>query len=151
MKTPRLSYYEFFYCFLLYGFIQTGATFAEANSQNLIENRLSSILDQKTESIDLTETLLLISKDWNPPLKEKPLRSEIDQLVTSVKNQLRPESTPLETVDILRRVIHHEKKYRMRRLEIYLQERTSLSRMGSRNVMRISLKEECLCTHLSYY
>ena len=112
MKNPRLFFYEFFYCFLLYGFIQTGTTFAEATSRNLIENRLSSVFDQKTESIDLTETLILISKDWSPSLKEKPLRDEIDQLVASVKNQLKPENTAQETVDLLRRVIHHEKKYR---------------------------------------
>ena len=61
--------------------MQVGMVFAEVTSSDSIENRLNSIFTEKTEAIDLVETLLLISKHWNPSLKEKPLRDEVDQLV----------------------------------------------------------------------
>ena len=108
----QLLFWKFFYCFLVYGFIQTGALFAEATSPDVIKKRLNTTFTKKTGSINLIETLLLISKDWDPALKEKPLRDKIDQLIASVKSQLRPESTAQETVNILRMVIYHEKKYR---------------------------------------
>ena len=112
MKSPRLIFYGLFYSALLYGIMHASAVTAEIIPADSTENRLNLVFEKNTEIIDLTETLILISKDWNPSLDEKPLRSEIDQLVASVKNQLKPESTAQETVDILKRVIHQEKGYR---------------------------------------
>lgn len=112
MNSPWLSFYKNCYCLLLCIFIQVNATFSEAASKNIIEKRLSSIFSQKSTSIDLTEILILISKDWDPSLDEQNLKNEIDQLIKSVKNQLKPENTAQEIVNILRQVIHHEKKYR---------------------------------------
>ena len=112
MKLLRSSFYALLYCMLLYGVMQSRTVSAEALSPDSIEKRLTSIFSKNSESIDLTETLLLISRDWNSALNEKPLRDEIDQIVKAVQTQLRPEGTAQETVDILRQVIHNEKGYR---------------------------------------
>lgn len=112
MKISRLTFGGFLFGLLLYGVMQASVISAEDTSSGSIENRLRSIFAQNTESINLTEALLLISRDWNPSLNESPLRDEINQIVASVKKQLRPESTAQETVDILRQVIHNEKGYR---------------------------------------
>ncbi len=92
--------------------MQTRTVSAEVPALESIENRLTSTFSTDSESIDLTETLLLISKDWNPDLNEKPLRDEIDQIVMAVQNQLKPNITAQETVNVLRQVIHNEKGYR---------------------------------------
>jgi len=112
MKLLRSFFYAFLCCLLLYVTTQASTASAEVTSLGSFENRLRTIFSKSSESIDLTEALLLISKDWGPTLNEAALRSEIDQLVAGVKKQLRPESTAQETVDILRQVIHHEKGYR---------------------------------------
>jgi len=112
MRNPGLSFYKLFYCFFLYVLTQTGTIFAETTQKNLTETHLSSIFSQKVELINLTEALILISKDWNPSIKQKPLQDEIDRLIESIKGQLKPEMTAQETVDILRQVIHHENGYR---------------------------------------
>ena len=101
MKNSRLFFFKLFCSFILCGFILASNAFAKTPPQQLIKKRLNSIASQKTKSLNLTEILLLISKDWNPSLIEHPLRNEINQLVASVKSQLKPETTAQETVDIL--------------------------------------------------
>ena len=113
MKKLSLNFSGLFFFPLLYGIICTSPVLAETISPlKSTESRLTLIFEQNAETVNLTEVLILISKDWNPSLDEKPVRDEINQLVALVKNKLRPESTAQDTVDILKQVIHQEKGYR---------------------------------------
>ena len=113
IKNVSLNFSRLIIFTLLFKTICTGYVFAEASSPlKPVENKLTSIFEHSAETINLTETLILISKDWNPTLDEKLLRKEISQLVVLVKNKLKPENTALETVNLLRQVIHQEKGYR---------------------------------------
>ena len=113
IKNVSLNFSRLIIFTLLFKTICTGYVFAEASSPlKPVESKLTSIFEHSAETINLTETLILISKDWNPTLDEKLLRKEISQLVVLVKNKLKPENTALETVNLLRQVIHHEKGYR---------------------------------------
>ncbi|MCH8156874.1 MAG: SUMF1/EgtB/PvdO family nonheme iron enzyme, partial [Nitrospinae bacterium] len=85
---------------------------ATAASPDDVEIRLQAIFSEKAESIDLTETLLLISQDWNPSLDTAPLRAELDRLTESARKRLHTDSSAKETVDVLREVIHREGGYR---------------------------------------
>jgi len=111
MKNLSIKFNRLIFFSILYGIICTNTVFAEAASIKSTESRLNAIFEKNAETINLTETLILISKDWNPSLDEKPLRDEINQLVASVKDKLKPESTARDTVDILKQVIHQEKGY----------------------------------------
>ena len=113
IKNVSLNFSRLIIFTLLFKTICTGYVFAEASSPlKPVESKLTSIFEHSAETINLTETLILISKDWDPTLDEKLLRNEISQLVALVKNKLKPENTALETVNLLRQVIHHEKGYR---------------------------------------
>ena len=112
MKIKKLTTYLFFCWVFLCGVIQTSNVFAKVLSPISIENKLSSIFEQNIKTINLTEALILISKDWNPSLNEISLKNEINDLIESVKNKLTAESSAQETVNILRQVIHEEKGYR---------------------------------------
>ena len=113
IKNVSLNFSRLIIFTLLFKTICTGYVFAEASFPlKPVESKLTSIFEHSAETINLTETLILISKDWDPALDEKLLRNEISQLVALVKNKLKPENTALETVNLLRQVIHHEKGYR---------------------------------------
>ena len=111
MKNLSVKFNRLIFFTILYGIICTNTVFAKVTSIKSTESRLTTIFEKNAESINLTETLILISKDWDPSLDEKPLRNEINQLVASVKDKLKPESTARDTVDILKQVIHQEKGY----------------------------------------
>ena len=113
IKNVSLNFSRLIIFTLLFKTICTCYVFAEASPPlKPVESKLTSIFEHSAETINLTETLILISKDWNPTLDEKLLRKEINQLVALVKNKLKPENTALETVNLLRQIIHHEKGYR---------------------------------------
>ncbi|HIF02224.1 MAG TPA: tetratricopeptide repeat protein, partial [Nitrospinaceae bacterium] len=113
MKNISLNFSRLAIFTLLFKTICIGYAFAKVSSPlKPVENKLTSIFEHSAETINLTETLILISKDWNPTLDEKSLRNEISQLVALVKKKLKPENTALETVNLLRQVIHHDKGYR---------------------------------------
>ena len=96
---------------ILYGIICTNTVLAKVTSIKSTESHLTTIFERNAETVNLTETLILISKDWDPSLDEKPLRNEINQLVASVKDKLKSGMTARDTVDILKQVIHQEKGY----------------------------------------
>ena len=111
MKNLRVKLNRLIFFTILYGAICSNAVFAKTHSIKSTENHLTTIFERNAETINLTETLILISKEWDPSLDEKPLRNEINQLVASVKDKLKPGSTARDTVDILKQVIHQEKGY----------------------------------------
>ena len=113
MKNLSKILYWLFFFTLLYVVTSTSIVFAEStNSIKSAENRLTSIFEQKAKKVDLTEALILISKDWDSSLDEKSLKQEIEQLVTLVRSKLTKESNAQDTVDILKQAIHQEKGYR---------------------------------------
>ena len=69
--------------------IPSFALSASAMDETHIEKELGNIPELKNSQIDLLETLLLISRHWNPSLEIQPLRDVISNLVLDVKNYLR--------------------------------------------------------------
>ncbi|SVA98299.1 uncharacterized protein METZ01_LOCUS151153, partial [marine metagenome] len=113
MKKLLLNIIGLFLLSILYEIGWANLIFAERTPVSKpIEFRLNQLFEKNLESINLIETLILISKDWDPSIDEKLLTNEINQLITLVKNKLKPDSSPQETVDVLKQVIHHEKGYR---------------------------------------
>jgi formylglycine-generating enzyme required for sulfatase activity/regulator of sirC expression with transglutaminase-like and TPR domain len=76
------------------------------------KERLEAVATAPESGVDLTETLLLISAQWDPSIDLAPLRAKIDRLVESVRRQLKAGGPAKETVHTLSRVIHQEESYR---------------------------------------
>ena len=73
-------------------FLFSTPSFAQSAStanKTLIEKELGNIPELQNSQIDLLETLLLISRHWNPSLEMQSLRDEISNLVLDVKNNLK--------------------------------------------------------------
>jgi len=76
------------------------------------KDRLEAVVTAPETAIDLAETLLLISRQWDPSLDLEPLREKIDRLTGRVRQQLEPGAGAEETARTLARVIHQEEGYR---------------------------------------
>ena len=91
----------------------TGAASSQAATPPVsVTEELVAILALPENKIDLTETLLLISRHWDPRLDTAPLKKTLDRLTESARSQLKGNPTPKQTVEILRKVIHEEGRYR---------------------------------------
>lgn len=91
----------FFFC------IPTVAQSAKIKGEAQIEKELSKIIDLPDSKIDLFETLLLISRHWDPTLQIQPLRQEIAKLVSDVKK----EGDAKTIIRSLRHAIHTKAGY----------------------------------------
>jgi len=89
MKNLWVNLNRLIFFTILYGIICTNTVFAKVTPIKSTESYLTTIFERNAETVNLTETLILISKDWDPSLDEKPLRNEINQLVASVKDKLK--------------------------------------------------------------
>jgi len=99
-----------FFFSIIYVITFSSVVFAESNtSLKSTKNRLVTIFKQNSKAINLTEALILVSKDWDSSLDEKSLKQEIEQLVALVKNKLTKQSTAQDIVNILKQTIHQEK------------------------------------------
>ncbi len=85
---------------------------SQATSQVSITEELVATLALPENKIDLTETLLLISRHWDSRLDTTPLKKTLDRLTESARSQLKGNPSPAQTVEILRKVIHEEGRYR---------------------------------------
>ncbi len=83
-----------------------------AVTQISVTEELVATLALPEDKIDLTETLLLISRHWDPRLDTAPLKKTLDRLTESARSQLKGNPSPKQTVEILRKVIHEEGRYR---------------------------------------
>jgi formylglycine-generating enzyme required for sulfatase activity/regulator of sirC expression with transglutaminase-like and TPR domain len=91
----------------------TGAVHLQAaTTQVSVTEELVATLALPENKIDLTETLLLISRHWDPRLDSASLKNTIDRLTESARRQLKDNPSPKQTVEILRKVIHEEGGYR---------------------------------------
>ena len=92
--------------------ILTGALPSQAATQQVsITEELVATLALPENKIDLTDTLLLISRHWDPRLDTAPLKKTLDQLTESARSQLKGSPSPAQTVEILRKVIHEKERY----------------------------------------
>ncbi|MBT6718837.1 MAG: SUMF1/EgtB/PvdO family nonheme iron enzyme, partial [Nitrospina sp.] len=96
----------FFYC------SPTLAQSANANREVLVGKELSRIAETPDSEIDLLETLLLISKHWDPSLDTQPLQKNITHLVSKVKEDLKGSTEAKRVINSLRKIIHHQAGYR---------------------------------------
>jgi len=85
---------------------------ASSTDEALIEKELSKVPGLKSSQIDLLETLLLISRHWNPSLEIQPLEDEITNLVLEVKNNLQGSHDTKKIIRSLRQIIHNKAGYR---------------------------------------
>ncbi|MEK9628883.1 MAG: SUMF1/EgtB/PvdO family nonheme iron enzyme [Nitrospinota bacterium] len=95
---------------LFFSCISTDAQSQNLNSENSIEKELIRISGQPDSEIDLFETLLLISRHWDPSLQTEPLRREINNLVLDAKKGISGDSQTI--IDTLRNAIHTKAGYR---------------------------------------
>lgn len=95
-------------CSVLAGALPSQATTRKVS----ITEELVAALALPENKIDLTETLFLISGHWDPRLDTAPLNKILDQLTESARRQLKSNHSPAQTVEILRKVIHEEGRYR---------------------------------------
>ena len=103
---------KFFRVLALFLALAGGAPFQTAATQVSITEELVTTLALPENKIDLTETLLLISRHWDPRLDTVPLKKTLDRLTESARDQLKGNPSPKQTVEILRKVIHEEGGYR---------------------------------------
>ena len=94
----------FFFC------IPTVAKSSNTNDNAQIEKELSNIVKLPDSEIDLFETLLLISKHWDPSLQIPPLRQEITNLISDVQKYLPGDTKTI--IQSLRHAIHTKAGYR---------------------------------------
>ena len=90
---------------------------AHAKSTNLrvktsIEKELYALKDLLNSEIDLLETLLLVSRHWDPNIKVTPLRDEIIHLVSDVRKNLQGSNQAKDLLQSLRLIIHNKAGYR---------------------------------------
>jgi formylglycine-generating enzyme required for sulfatase activity/regulator of sirC expression with transglutaminase-like and TPR domain len=98
---------------ILFSFsIPSFAISASTTDETLIEKELGNIPELQSSQIDLLETLLLISKHWNPSLEIQPLQDKISNLVLDVKNNLQGSSDADAIIRSLRMAIHNKAGYR---------------------------------------
>ena len=95
---------------LFFFLVPTAANSANITGGKSIEKRLQDIQNLPENKIDLFETLLLISKHWNPNLQIQPLRQEISSLVSDVKRDLPGDANKI--VRSLRNAIHTKAGFR---------------------------------------
>ena len=94
----------FFFC------MPTVATSSNTNEIIQIEKELGNIVKLPDSEIDLFETLLLISKHWDPSLQIQPLRQEISNLISDVQKHLPGDAKTI--IQSLRHAIHTKAGYR---------------------------------------
>jgi regulator of sirC expression with transglutaminase-like and TPR domain len=103
-----ITAYLILFLFSTPSFAQSAGT---AN-KTLIEKELGNIPELQNSQIDLLETLLLISRHWNPSLEIQSLRDEISNLVLDVKNNLKGSRDTHAIIRSLRLAIHNKAGYR---------------------------------------
>ncbi len=92
--------------------VLAGALPSQADTPQVsVTEELVATLALPENKIDLAETLLLISRHWDPRLDTAPLKKTLDQLTESARSQLKGNPSPAQTVEILRKVIHEEGRY----------------------------------------
>ena len=110
MNTPARLARKYSALFIL--FFLGVAVGVEASPAASIPEQLKALLSEPAHQIDLTETLLLVSKHWDSSIDSPALRNELDQLTATVRQRLGHNPSAETTVQVLREVIHKVYGYR---------------------------------------
>ncbi len=105
----RLFTYSILLCFFCFIEIAGGLKASFAEDVSLF---LSSIPNLSEDKINLSKTLLAVSKDWNKNVDEVFFKTSIEALVEEVNKNIQNSSKPSEIVTALREVIHKKFGYR---------------------------------------
>ncbi len=89
----------------------TPLAYGNSSTPDSTQDRLRSLPSLPEEKINLSETLLLISKEWDPSLDLKQYQSKLDQLTEKVRKQIAGKTSPEAVVAALRQVIHKDEGY----------------------------------------
>ena len=103
---------KFIMVLILFLALAGSIVFQASAAQVSVTEELVATLALPENKIDLAETLLLISRHWDPQLDTAPLKKTLDRLTESARGQLKNNPSPKQTVEILRKVIHEEGSYR---------------------------------------
>ena len=76
-----------------------------------IESQLLQIQQDSNTKPDLLETLLMVSKHWQPSLNLALLREEVETLTFLAKQKLTTQHNPEDIIKILRTLIHDTGRY----------------------------------------
>ena len=76
-----------------------------------IETQLLQIQQDSNTSPDLLETLLMVSKHWQPSLDLAPLKEKVEKLTRSARQNLKEQDKPENIIQILRTLIHDAGRY----------------------------------------
>ena len=76
-----------------------------------IETQLLQIQQGSNTNPDLLETLLMVSKHWQPSLDLTPLKEKVEKLTRSARQNLKEQDKPEDIIQILRTLIHDAGRY----------------------------------------
>jgi formylglycine-generating enzyme required for sulfatase activity/regulator of sirC expression with transglutaminase-like and TPR domain len=76
-----------------------------------IETQLLKIQRESNTNPDLLESLLMVSKHWQPSLDLTPLKEEVEKLTRSARQNLKGQDKPEDIIRILRTLIHDAGRY----------------------------------------
>ncbi len=79
--------------------------------EGAIETQLLQIQKDSNTKPDLLETLLMVSKHWQPSLDLAPLKEEVEKLTFTAQQKLKGRDKPEDIIQILRTLIHGTKGY----------------------------------------
>ncbi len=83
----------------------------EAPRNHAIPESLQSIPTRAGEQIDLAESLLQVSREWNPSLNLEPYRARLNQLTEKVRSGIAGKTSPEAVVAILKQIVHKDEGY----------------------------------------
>ena len=74
-------------------FLGSESAVADPRSKTGIEDRLSEIFSSPADQVDLTETLILISRHWDGSVVPSMILGELGRLTESVRKQAKKQIT----------------------------------------------------------
>ena len=109
---PIKKFTDFAIIIFLFAYIlQPILTFGSPLFKGSIETQLLQIQQGSNTNPDLLETLLMVSKHWQPSLDLTPLREEVEKLTHSARQNLKGQDKPEDIIRILRTLIHDAGRY----------------------------------------
>ena len=105
----RLFTYSILLCFFCFIEVRGGL---KASSAEDVSQFLSSVPKLNDNEINLSKTLLAVSKDWDKNVDEAFFRTSIEALVEEANKRIQKNTKPSEVVNALREVIHKKFGYR---------------------------------------
>lgn len=110
MQTKR--FIDIFVLIALFAYIlQPITTHGNPSFNESVETRLLKIQQDSNTKPDLLETLLMVSKHWQPSLDLAPLKEKAEKLTLSARQKLKGQEKPEDIIQTLRTLIHEKEGY----------------------------------------